>query len=199
MADTAILLDIDGVCLNWEQGLEDYLQAHLPHMADARVFDHHAFDLASRYNISSEEANQLVWDFHHHTSFGDLLPMPGAMEAIQHLTHLGKLVAITACGTTDRIQNLRIQNLKKCFGISFSEIYCTNDFAEKRGYLTNYAPGFWVEDHMTNAIMGAELGHKSFLVSARYNISYDHDLVTRVGNLSEAADLIREQLRTRFQ
>lgn len=197
MADIVILLDIDGVCLNWEQGLEDYLQAHRPHLTQAELFDEHAFDLASRYGISSDDANQLVWDFHHHSSFANLSPMPGSTQAIHDLRNQGKLVAITACGTTDRIRNFRIENLNKCFGTSFSEIYCTNNFEEKKSYLSNYPSSFWVEDHMNNAIMGAELGHKSYLVSAKHNQHQFHPLITRVKGLSEAAALILEQPRTK--
>lgn len=197
MVDTVILLDIDGVCLNWEKGLVNYMEQHLPHVADAGVFDEHAFDLAPRYGISSREANQLVWDFHHHRGFAELEPMPGATQAIEMLRKVGKLVAITACGTTDRVQHMRQENLKSCFGNVFSEIYCTNNFEEKRGYLKNYPPGFWVEDHIKNAITGAECGHKSYLISALHNQKDWHPLVTRVKDLCQAADLILEQLHTK--
>jgi len=194
-----ILLDIDGVCLNWEKGLVNYMESHFPHVAEAGVFNPHAFDLTARYGMSRQEANQLVWDFHHHDWFAELDPMVGATEAVDRLRQVGKLVAITACGTTDRTQQLRRKNLKLCFGNVFSEIYCTNNFEEKRGYLSLYPSGFWVEDHLKNAIMGAECGHKSYLISAHHNQGVDHPLVSRVDDLEHAADLILEQLHTKFQ
>ena len=194
-----ILLDIDGVCLNWIQGLESYVQAHHPHLAEPEFFDEHAFDLVGRFGISQDEANQLVWDFHHSHGFGELQPLPGALDAIEMLSGLGHLVAITACGTASQIEEHRMHNLQTVFGDCFQQVYCTNTFAEKTQYLRQYPPGYWVEDHLNNALAGVQEGHRAYLVDAPYNRHSSHDQVTRVNSLWDAACVIREQLPTRCQ
>lgn len=189
-----VLLDSDGVLLNWEQGLQTWMAQEHPHLSNPSHYDEHAFELSLRYNISRELGNQLVWDFHNHVEFTRLHPLPRSQQAISKLSQRFHLVVITACGVDQQIQEYRKQNLINCFGDVFEKIICVNRSVDKAVFLKSYPSSYWVEDHATNANMGSDLGHLSFLVDAPYN---QHKFVSpgvkRVADLAEAAEIILSQ------
>lgn len=194
MVKRYILLDCDGVLLNWELGLEKWLAQKHPHLSKPTHYDEHAFELCKRYNISSHMGNQLVWDFHNHKEFARLDALPLAQQAVARLAEQFALVVITACGRDSQIQEYRIQNLHDCFGDVFDKIICVDQSAEKAFFLKGYPPSYWIEDHADNANMGCDLGHKSLLVDAPYNShKFVKSEVTRVKDLAQAADIILSQ------
>lgn len=194
MVKQHVLLDSDGVLLNWELGLQKWMAQLHPHLSSPSHYDEHAFELSLRYNISREMGNQLVWDFHNHVEFTRLEPLPGSQQAIQKLAENFTLVVITACGVDLQIQEYRKQNLINCFGNVFDKIICVNRSVEKESYLKSYPLSYWVEDHASNANMGCELGHATFLIDAPYNAhKYVLPNVTRVASLAQAADIILSQ------
>jgi FMN phosphatase YigB (HAD superfamily) len=164
-----ILLDIDGVVLDWKNGVEKFMHENHPHLIDPNSINELAYDLSTRYGMTREEANQLVWDFHTSPDFSQIQPMPGAVEAIPELRKLGKIIAITACSSQPDIVASRKKNLQNIFGDAFSEVHCTDTFSEKRKYLAMYPPGVWVEDHYRNAVMGLAYGHTCFLVESDHS------------------------------
>ena len=194
MDKTHVLLDADGVLLNWEQGLQTWMAQEHPHLSNPSHYDEHAFELSLRYNISRELGNQLVWDFHNHVEFTRLQPLPRSQQAVSKLAQKFHLVVITACGVDQQIQEYRKQNLINCFGNVFEKIICVNRSVDKAVFLKSYPSGYWVEDHASNANMGCELGHATFLIDAPYNAhKYVSPEVTRVASLAQAADIILSQ------
>jgi uncharacterized HAD superfamily protein len=164
-----VLLDCDGVLLDWELGLKRWLEHAHPHLSQPTYYDENSFELSLRYNISPAEGNQMVWDFHNHMEFTKLEPLAGSQQAIADLNQTHALVVITACGQDPTIARYRRENLKNCFGDVFEEIICVNHSIDKAFWLNQYPPSYWVEDHQKNANMGVEFAHKSFLISAPYN------------------------------
>jgi hypothetical protein len=193
MAKTHVLLDIDGCVLDWEKGLKQFINQNCPHISTAPGVDEHAYDLTERYGISKTEASQLIWDYHTHKSFADLEPLLGVEQALQLLADHFCLVAITACGSYPLTQQMRRQNLHSLFPHTFLEIHCTDNFEQKRHYLSQYGSGFWIEDHANNALMGLDYNHQCFLIDQPHNAHLDHPLITRVPDLLEAAELILAQ------
>ena len=190
MAKTHVLLDIDGCVLDWEKGLKQFISQHCPHIATAQGVDQQEYDLAKRYAISKAQANQLIWNYHTHKSFAELDALPNAQQALQLLADNFCLVAITACGSYPLTQQMRKQNLHSLFPHVFLDIHCTDSFEQKRNYLAQYSPGFWIEDHANNALMGLDYDHQCLLIDQPHNRHLDHPLVTRVTDLQQAADLI---------
>jgi hypothetical protein len=93
-----------------------------------------------------------------------------------------------------QIQEYRKQNLINCFGDVFEKIICVNRSVDKAVFLKSYPSSYWVEDHATNANMGSDLGHESFLVDAPYNVNkFVSPRVRRVADLAEAAEIILAQ------
>jgi phosphoglycolate phosphatase-like HAD superfamily hydrolase len=182
-----VLLDVDGVLLDYSEALHRFWAAHCPHIGQPDHLDEHVFELTGRYKISREEANQLLWDFHHHAMFADMNPLPGAQKAVAKLAEFHPLVCITACGSDPDTQLMRRENLLKVFGDVFDNVYCTDTFAEKSQYLNQYDTGYWVEDHIKNALLGLDAGHTCFLIDAPYNEGEFHPSIIRVVSCLDAA------------
>ena len=186
-----LLLDIDGVCLDWEKGLIEFMQANVHNIVQPEYLDEHSYDLAHRFGITSEEANSLVWEFHYDKRFENLEPFDGVADAIEQLSEKYNCVAITACGSDKIISIAREKNLKTCFGDAFVAVHCVDIFDEKRKFLAKYPSGHWVEDHARNAQMGLEFGHQCWLIDAPYNKTKIIDSrVKRINNLSDLCAII---------
>lgn len=192
-----VLLDIDGVILNWDFGIDNYIKSHVPDHMQPEFVDEHAYDLSDRYGFGLEEANQVVWDFHTHESFAEIPALPGVSEALAKLVNDYDLVAITACGDDDLIAQYREQNLHSLFPHMFKEIICTNSGSAKQSHLAKFPPSSWVEDHTKNAHMGLEFGHSCFLVDAPYNRADVLDQVMRVRDLPAVAEIILSPTHSR--
>lgn len=193
-----LLLDADGVLLNWSSGLDRYVAATRPKLADV-AHNQRGFTLMDRMGIGGEEAEQLISDFHVDPLFGQLDPMPGAVVTLDILRQWFTMVVITACGTDAVTQQMRRENLVSLFGDVFEEIWCTNTFKEKAKYLKMYPPSWWVEDHFSNAVMGALAGHRSVLIDEEHNRYNSHAKVQRVENMPHAGMLILSQSRSMCQ
>lgn len=199
MAKTHVLLDIDGCVLDWEKGLQRFIKQNRPHISTAQEFDEHAYDLVTRYGITRESANQLIWDYHTSDQFAELEPMPGAEQALQLLSDHFCLVAITACGTLPLTQEMRRRNLYSLFPDMFLDIHCTESFEQKRWFLSSYDPGYWIEDHANNAVMGLDYDHQCFIIDEPHNRHLDNPSVIRVRDLLEAAEIILSQSHSNFR
>lgn len=190
-----VLLDCDGVLLDWDQGIQSYAITHHSHVWNGDHMDEHAYDLTTRMNITSDQAQDLIWEFHHSAEYAHLMPMPGAVSAVAQLKKFCRLAVITACGTQTTIRKHRRENLNQVFGDVFEHVHCTDSFEEKKQYLRSYDPGHWVEDHARNALMGKLYGHQCYLINAAHNQHHTVEGVQRVDTLLEAADAILGTLR----
>jgi hypothetical protein len=194
-----VLLDCDGVLLDWDLAVQQYALEYRSHVWDGIHMDEHSYDLTGRMNISSEDAQQLIHDFHHSQSYAHLPPMTGAVLAISQLSRFANLAVITACGTQDQIVKSRMHNLAQVFGSVFVHVHCTDSFAEKAQHLCKYDPGYWVEDHARNAQMGQLYGHQCFLIDAPHNSHQTVPGVQRVKSVAHAAEIILGILRAKLQ
>jgi 5'(3')-deoxyribonucleotidase len=186
MKSPYLLLDVDGVCLDWQTGLLNYASKYHPNLLQHEDVDPRARDLVTWLGISHQQANDLIWDFHYSEDFEHLSPMPGSVEAVARFVQHYQLIAITSCGSDTPIAQARRKNLQWAFGRAFTEIHCIDVNDSKRDLLLQYPPSHWVEDHIKNALLGLECGHTCWLVDASYNqIPVD----SRIGRLSTLYDL----------
>jgi FMN phosphatase YigB (HAD superfamily) len=190
MKNPYLLLDVDGVCLDWQAGIWQYAQTHHAHLIKHDQTDPHARDLVSWLKISHDEANALLWDFHYDESFEQLKPLPGTVAAIARFVDKYKLVAITSCGDDPIISAARKRNLQWAFGRAFTEIHCLNMSYSKKPLLCSYAPTHWVEDHVKNALLGLECGHTCWLVDCAYNRNCPDKRVGRIDSLYDLCEII---------
>jgi len=193
-----LLLDVDGVLLDWLAGFEQFLLDHAPHLHKDFSGMEQAQDLEQLLGLTTQQMDEWVSRFHLHEQFAHLQPLPGATQAIRILAPWCRISCITASGSSPVCQTARRKNLHHVFGDVFDEIICVDRSVDKPPHLEKFQPGYWVEDQLRNALMGMHAGHESFLQDAVYNRQVHHAQVRRVDNLLEVADIILSQLRSRY-
>lgn len=175
-----LLVDCDGVLLNWEKSFDDYVSRKY----GLTIVDEAAYYLTSRYNIDGQLADVVTKDFNQSEEFANLPAFPGAIDAICDLRSRGtEIICVTSTVAGSRTGNLRLRNLSMHFGNAISETHLLNVDQCKREVLSKWAnTGYiWVEDLPKNAIVGKELGLRSILVDAPYNRG-DYDLLRVTGD-----------------
>jgi FMN phosphatase YigB (HAD superfamily) len=184
-----LLLDCDGVLFDWVGGFARYAKKVLEKDLDpAGPSD---FNLSSWIGCSEDELHDLVSGFNKGDGgfFGTLNPLPGARETLLAAHAQGRaMTIITACSTDPEVVSQRKKNLNDVFGDIFKDIHIVDFTTSKRDILSQFKNVSWVEDKAENALLGAELGHKSYLIRASHNIKYEgqmaHPLLTWVDGWS---------------
>ena len=110
-----------------------------------------------------------------------------------HEKHGYRFHAITSLSRDRNAQELRKMNLRKLFGeTTFEKFVFLDTGAAKDQVLEKYRDTglWWVEDKITNAVAGTEVGLKSILVEHGHNMDFDHPEIPRVKNWQEIYQLI---------
>jgi len=191
-----LLLDVDGVLLNWLAGFEQFLLTHAPHLHKDFSDMEEAHDLERLLGLTTQQMDEWVERFHLHADFSLLKPLPGATQAIRILAPWCNISCITASGSNPISKKARLMNLKNIFGDVFDQVICVDRSLDKPEYLMSFEPGYWVEDQPRNTLMGVTAGHESFLMDALYNRKFHHAQVRRVVNMLEVAEIILSQLHS---
>jgi uncharacterized HAD superfamily protein len=184
-----ILTDLDEVIFDWQGPFEKWatgVKGYTPEFP-LRNF----WDIERWLNLTYEQGRELIEEFNHLESFGDLKPLPHVVENVLKLSDAGyKFVAITACAADDWTHQTRWHNLRRCFGHVFDTLHCVGLSQPKADFLKRYAPTYWVEDKATHAVTGADLGHSPFLINYRWNEYETDKRVTRVSDWREISSTI---------
>jgi len=191
MEDKIILVDADGVLLNWEFAFDIYMQEHGHKKQDGFQFK---YDIGKRYGIDREVGKKLIKQFNESAAIGFLPPLRDAMHYVQrlHREHGFVFHCITSLSLDRNAQKLRRMNLEKLFGETvFEEIVCLDTGADKDGALEKYRDTgyYWCEDKIDNAEVGKKMGLRSILVEHGHNMSYDGDIPV-VKNWREIYEII---------
>jgi FMN phosphatase YigB (HAD superfamily) len=160
-----ILTDVDGVLLNFMPSFDTWVRGLgiAPSNLNGRT-------IADYLNISDEIAARLVEAFFYQDSVENLDAYPAALEVLPRLYSAGwRFVAVTAIPNEPDIVARRRRNLEQTFGLPFDAVHCVGYRGDKSKILGAYRPTIWVEDHGRNAEVGAELGHRAFLIETRSN------------------------------
>jgi hypothetical protein len=192
-----LLLDVDGVLLNWLAGFEEFLLTHAPHLHKDFSGLEEAPDLELLLGLTTSQMDEWVARFHMHEDFVRLQALPGAPQAIRILAPWCNMSCITASGSNLISKHARHTNLKNIFGDVFEQIICVDRSMDKPEHLGRFEPGYWVEDQPKNTLMGVSAGHESFLMDALYNRRFNHAQVRRVVNMLEVAEIILSQLHSK--
>jgi Predicted phosphatase/phosphohexomutase len=190
---TVIGFDIDGVILNYFEGLMMWAEKQgerigcRPEEVTTYAM-HEAFP-----DLAEWEVRDLITIFSTKPDFGKLKPYPGAMETISGLLEDFpelELVAITSAGKSPKTRELRLQNLE---GIPFSEVHVIPLGASKKTYFEILPPGsLFIEDLAHHAATADEVGLTSVLFRQPYNLQDEHPRA--VTGWDELNILIREHL-----
>jgi len=172
-ADKLILVDCDGVLLNWEYAFKIFMKkkGYTVVNTDMRF----EYGVQHQYNISKETKQELVLEFNDSAAMGFLPPLRDAVQYIQKLHREEGFMfhVITSMSDDRNAQTLRKQNLRKVFGNSmwdgFTFLACG---ADKDEILKPYTDSglLWVEDKMENAVAGKRVGLEPILIEHGHNM-----------------------------
>lgn len=163
-----ILTDCDGVLLNWQSAFDAWMMREKCLFASG---NERVYNQALRYDMTEDEILGYIKAFNASANIGYLPPLFDSVKGVKHLyeNHGYKFVVITSLSNNKYAQMLRDFNLKKIFGAEvFEEFVYLDTAADKKEVLKKYAelyPGaYWLEDKVSNAKDGVDVGLKSLLM-----------------------------------
>ncbi len=187
-----ILVDADGVLLNWEYAFSIWMETHGFVKQTGSEFE---YDIGRRYNIDHPQGRKLIKIFNESAAIGFLPPLRDAMYWVKrlHEEHGYVFHCITSLSLDPSAGKLREMNLNKLFGpTAFERIVCLDTGADKHEALAEYRDSgcWWVEDKPENAEVGHALGLRSILMEHGHNMSHANKQIPVVKNWREIYAII---------
>ena len=170
-----ILVDADGVLLNWEYAFDVWMAEHGFEQQPGTQF---VYRVGDRYGIPRDQGKKLTRMFNESAAIGFLPPLRDAMYYVKrlHEEHGYVFHCITSLSSDINAQRLREMNLKKLFGeTAFERIVCLETGADKNAALEPYRDSgcWWFEDKIENAEVGLNLGLRSVLMEHGHNMNHE--------------------------
>ena len=166
-----IIVDCDGVLLDWAYAFDVWMfEQGYKRLPDTDKY----YDQSMRYGIDKKTANQKVKIFNESGCVGFIPAYKDAVEYVNKLYDLGWKFEVVSCLDKDKYaQKLRAENLLHLFGNVFDFIDCGLDyFIGKEQYLLDRYKDkgyYWIEDSVSHAISGKNVGLKSIIMDHEYN------------------------------
>jgi len=194
MKDSVILVDADGVLLNWEYAFAVWMETHGFKKVPGGDLN---YDIGKRYGIDKDQGKKLIKMFNESASIGFLPPLRDAMYYVKRLHEEFGYVfhCITSLSTDPAAAKLREMNLAKLFGDTvFEKVVCLPTGADKDEALLPYKDTgcWWVEDKYDNALVGHNLGLRSILMEHGHNMHWYHEDIPIVKNWREIFERITQ-------
>jgi FMN phosphatase YigB (HAD superfamily) len=190
-----ILVDCDGVLLDWEWAFNIWMQergyVQRPNAKDYYKI-HEQFE-----DLTHPEAKKFTKLFNESAAIGFLPPLRDSVYWVKrlHEEYGFRFHCITSLSTDKNAIKLRKMNLAKYYGDTvFEEVICLPTGSDKHDALEKYRGSslFWVEDKPENADLGHEYGLKSILLEHGHNMNHQCPYPI-VKNWQEIFDLITAQ------
>ena len=190
MNEKVILVDCDGVLLDWMHTFNEWMQAH-----GYTLKVHDQYDLNIAYGIEKAESKRLVARFNESAAIGWLTPFRDAIKYVRklHEEHGFVFHCITSLSTDRYAYELRHRNLTRVFGDTvFEKLICLDTGADKDEALMAYKDTgcFWIEDKPENAITGRNLGLQAILIEHDHNADFFHEDIPVVKTWKEIYEMI---------
>ena len=175
--DRLILVDCDGVLLDWEWAFTVWMQEHgYVQREDAK----HYYSISDQFHdVTKSEAKRFTKIFNESAAIGFL---PALRDSVYYVKRLHeeygyRFHCITSLSRDENAQKLREMNLHKIYGATaFERIVCLDTGAHKDEALEEYGGTgcWWIEDKPENALAGWRLGLKPILLEHGHNMDHDH-------------------------
>ena len=171
--DRKILVDCDGVLMNWEYAMNCWMDQRGYVIKDDSV----AYDIGERYGLQSWKSKELVRNFNSSAAMGFLPPLRDAIHYVRklHEEHGYIFHMITSLSLDENAQRLRKMNTQKLFGETTFSGYTFLDTGEdKNAALDKYRDSgmTWVEDKVENAMAGESAGLDCLLMEHDHNMDF---------------------------
>jgi len=193
MSDKVILVDVDGVLLDWEYAFTGWMEKHNYKVVEGQENDYH---IGTRYGLPEEDKERIVRMFNESAWIRKLPPLRDAIKYVKKLHEEYGYVfrVISSLSDCYYSQHLRTKNLIEMFGPSVFENFTYLDTgADKDEALEQYRGTgcYWIEDKPENANLGDNLGLESILVNHHHNRTAEvNQYVNRANNWEEIYELI---------
>ena len=197
MKERIILVDCDGVLLDWEWAFNVWMtERGFVQRPNAKDY----YKISDQFeNLSMAEAKKFTKLFNESAAIGFLPPLRDSVYWVRRLNEeLGyRFICITSLSTDVNAQKLRRMNLEKYYGHVFDDIICLPTGSDKHEALDAFVGTeyFWVEDKPENADVGFERGLKSILIEHGHNMHHACPYPI-VKNWREIFDIISNADRT---
>ena len=192
MKDSVILVDADGVIVNWEYAFAVWMETHGFKKVPGGDLD---YNISRRYGIDKDQSRKLVKIFNESAAIGFLPPLRDAMYYVKRLHEEYGYVfhCITSLSTDVNAKKLREMNLSKLFGDTvFEKVICLETGADKDDALSAYKDTgcWWCEDKYTNAEAGLRAGLRPLLMEHGHNLNYYNEHIPIVKNWKEVFERV---------
>jgi hypothetical protein len=190
MSNKIILVDADGVLLDWEYAFSIWMEEHgFESSEDAKLI----YDIGERYQIGKEQGKKLIKIFNESAAIGFIPALRDAMYYVKrlHEEHGYVFHCITSLSKDENAQKLRTMNLQKLFGkTAFEKFVYLDTGADKDEALSVYkGTGYWwIEDKVENAVAGQNVGLNPLVMEHGFNMN--DNTVPRVKNWKEIYEII---------
>jgi hypothetical protein len=186
--DKVILVDCDGVLLDWEYAFDYWMNRHGYTKVKQDVYE-----MERAYDMPKPDIKRLIRMFNESATIRKLPPLRDAMKYVRKLHEEYGYVfhAITSLSNDQYAQHLRTKNLRELFGDTAFEKYVYLDTgADKDEELAVYKDTgcYWIEDKEENARKGKELGLEAMLIAHNFNANVTD--IPRVQNWKEIYNII---------
>jgi len=193
--DKLILVDADGVLLDWEYAFNIWMQEHgFEEVPGSKL----SYEMDERYGIPKEQVRKLIRLFNESAAIGFLPALRDAMYYVKrlHEEHGYRFHCITSLSTDPNAVKLREQNLSKLFGkTAFERVVCLPTGADKNEALEEYRDTgcYWIEDKPVNAEAGLAAGLRPLVIEHGHNLHYYHEHITLVKNWRDVYGIVTGQ------
>lgn len=192
MKDKIILVDADGVLLDWEWAFNVWMQEQGFEKAKGYQFK---YEMGERYGISKDQCKKLIKIFNNSAHIGFL---PALRDSVFHVKRLHEehgyvFHCITSLSADKNAGKLRKMNLQKLFGkTAFEKFIILDTGADKDEALNEYkgTECWWIEDKEENCLAGLKVGLKPLLIEHGHNMSFKHPEIKKVKNWKAVYDII---------
>ena len=190
LSDKLILVDCDGVLLDWKYGFFRWMRER-----GFEAVQTGEYDIAITFDIHKDRAKELVRHFNESAAIGWLPQFRDAVKYVRklHEDHGFIFHCITSLSTDTYAGKLRVKNLEALFGKTvFEKVECLECGADKDEALLPYKDSgcIWVEDKEENALAGQKIGLNSLLIAHDFNENFDDPSITKVQNWREIHDMV---------
>jgi len=169
ISDKLILVDCDGVLLDWGWMFHYWMQKH-----GYKVKTTDTYAIEDMYELPKDIATQLMNMFNETVYIRNLPPYRDAIHYTRklHVEHGYQFHVITSIGSDYMVVDSRVANLHSVFGRSmFFDITCLDHSISKATVLSQYKDSgcYWIEDYAPNFELGMSLGLNSLLMDRSHN------------------------------
>ncbi|MDB4786112.1 hypothetical protein OAG36_00090 [bacterium] len=190
MNDKIIVVDCDGVLLDWEHSFKLWMKEK-----GYEVKNDVEYSMAKSYEMEKPEMKKLIRHFNESATMCCLPPLRDAVKYVRKIhEELGYVFHCVTSMTLDRHANkLREQNLSNLFGeTAFEKVQCLDTGADKDEALLPYLDSgcVWVEDKIKNAELGDRLGMSAVLMKHDHQNDYTNDAIPAVESWKEIYEML---------